>query len=316
MTTDYRIEQNGAVASIWFDVKIGWEQWLLLRSDVHHDSILCNRDYQLQHLQEAKQRDALIIDAGDLFDAMQGRFDPRRNMDELRPEYRREDYFDFVSDDTAAYLEEYAENIILLCMGNHETKVLKNANTNLTDRLVYKLNTMNGTNIKVGGYGGWVRFMFNMSDGKSTGPRKSWRLKYFHGAGGEAPVTRGVIQTARQAVYLPDANVVLNGHNHHQYVIPIARERLSNKGKHYSDIQYHVRTPGYKQDYGDGTKGWNVERGGVPKPIGAVWMILKCVGKNRIEAEFLPTVRGPDMIANVAGDGDYPNPYPQDSEYP
>jgi UDP-2,3-diacylglucosamine pyrophosphatase LpxH len=316
MPTDYRIEQRGAVTSVYFDVKVGWEQWCLFRSDAHHDSILCNRDYQLQHLKEAKQRDALIFDWGDFFDAMQGRFDPRRNMDELRPEYRRAEYFDFVPEDSAKYLEDYAEHIALMCMGNHETAVLKNANINLTDRLVYQLNTMRGSKIKVGGYGGWVRFMFNMSDGKSTGPRKSWRVKYFHGSGGEAPVTRGVIQTARQAVYLPDANVVVNGHNHHQYVIPIARERLSNKGKHYSDIQYHVRTPGYKQDYGDGTKGWNVERGGVPKPIGAVWMILKCVGKSEIRAEFLPSIQGPDMVLAPAGDGGYDNPYPQDSEYP
>jgi len=303
----------------------------LLRSDVHHDSILCNRDYQLQHLVEAKQRDALITDYGDLFDAMQGRFDPRRNMDELRPEYRREDYYDFVADDTAEYLEEYANNILLLCMGNHETKVLKHANTNLTvlcmgnhetkvlkhantnltDRLVYRLNTMTKSNIKVGGYGGWIRFMFNLSNGNATGPRTSLRVKYFHGAGGEAPVTRGVIQTSRQAVYLPDANVVINGHNHQQYVIPIARERLSNKGVHYSDIQYHVRIPGYKQDYQDGTKGWNVERGGVPKPIGAVWMTLKCPEGKGIIAEFLPAIKGPDMVTGVHGEGDYDYPYPE-----
>ncbi len=316
MPTDYRIEQNGAVTSVYFDVKIGWEQWVLLRSDVHHDSILCNRDFQLQHLKEAKEKDALIAGFGDLFDAMQGRFDPRRNMDELRPEYRHEKYYDFVVDDTAEYLEDYADNILLLCVGNHETKVLKHANTHLIDRLVYKLNTMKGTNIKVGGYGGWLRFMFNMSDGVSTGPRTSLRVKYFHGAGGEAPVTRGVIQTNRQAVYLPDANVVINGHNHQQYVIPIARERLSNKGRHYSDIQSHVRIPGYKQDYQDGTQGWNVERGGVPKPIGAVWMILKCLGKNEIVTEFLPAIKGPDMVMGVHGEGDFDTPYPQDSAYP
>ncbi len=174
---------------------------------------------------------------------------------------------------------------------------------------------MKGTKIRAGGYGGWVRFMFNMSDGKSTGPRSSLRVKYFHGSGGEAPVTRGVIQTARQAVYLPDANVVINGHNHSQYIIPIARERLSNKGVHYSDIQSHVRIPGYKQGYGDGSRGWEVERGGVPKPIGAVWMVMKCVGRNEIVTEFSPAIKGPDMVLGAPGDGD-PHPYPQDSEYP
>ena len=158
--------------------------------------------------------------------------------------------------------------------------------------------------------------MFNMSGGVSTGPRKSLKLKYFHGAGGEAPVTKGVIQTNRQAVYLPDANVVINGHNHNQYIVSIARERLSNKGVHFGDLQKHVRIPGYKQDYGDGTKGWNVERGGVPKPIGSMWMVLKCVRKNEIIAEFSEAIKGPDMVLGPAGDGGYDNPYPQDSEYP
>ncbi|MEE9466391.1 MAG: hypothetical protein V3W14_12560, partial [Candidatus Neomarinimicrobiota bacterium] len=145
MPTDYRIEQNGAVTSVYFDVKVGWEQPVLLRSDVHHDSILCNRSFQLEHLQEAKNRDAMIFGWGDLFDSMQGRFDPRRNMDELRPEYRHSNYYDFVVDDTSEYLEDYAENMVLECKGNHETSILKNANIDLIDRLVFKLNSMKWT---------------------------------------------------------------------------------------------------------------------------------------------------------------------------
>jgi hypothetical protein len=96
----------------------------------------------------------------------------------------------------------------------------------------------------------------------------------FHGAGGEAPVTRGVIQTNRQQVYLPDADVVWNGHNHNSYVLPIARLRCSQRGKIYKDICWHVRTPGYKDDFGAGLSGWEVERGGVPKPHGACWIRL------------------------------------------
>ena len=34
MISDYRIEQNGAVTSVYFDVSSGWEQTVLLRSDV------------------------------------------------------------------------------------------------------------------------------------------------------------------------------------------------------------------------------------------------------------------------------------------
>jgi hypothetical protein len=138
-------------------------------------------------------------------------------------------------------------------------------------------------------------------------PQLSVRLKYFHGAGGEAPVTRGVIQTNRQAVYLPDADIVVNGHSHNSYYIPISRERLSAKGRQYFDIQHHLRTPGYKQSYGDGAQGWDVTRGGVPKPIGACWVKLKycnsMVGRSvdRVRIECNPDIRGADVVT-IGGD--------------
>ena len=71
----------------------------------------------------------------------------------------------------------------------------------------------------VGGYGGVILFR----DSGQVLP-----AKYFHGSGGEAPVTRGAIQTNRQAVFLPDFQLVMNGHSHHHYIIPITRERVDS----------------------------------------------------------------------------------------
>jgi hypothetical protein len=269
-------QQHGAVTSIYYDVFGGWEQRLFFCSDNHFDSIYCNRDVMRAHLDEAKRMDARIFFFGDFFDAMQGRYDPRRSMPELRPEYsRREDYYDALVKDAADWLEPYAANIDIMADGNHELSVLKAANTNIMDRLVGELNRRTGQHIHHGGYGGWVRFMLNtvLPDGTQN-PHSSIKLKYYHGSGGEAPVTRGAIQTNRQAVYLPDANIIVNGHSHHSYYIPISRERLGGKGQMYFDIQHHIRTPGYKQSYGDGTTGWDITRGGVPKPIGGAWCRL------------------------------------------
>ena len=79
------ISVSGAVTTIRMDdPRKGWEQWFLLMSDNHHDSIYCNRDLETEHLEEAKRRNARVFIFGDFFDAMQGRFDPRRSMDELR----------------------------------------------------------------------------------------------------------------------------------------------------------------------------------------------------------------------------------------
>ena len=65
----------------------------------------CNRDALMSDLEEAKKRNALVFLLGDVFDAMQGRFDPRRSLDELRPEYRRNDYYDYVVKDVAMLLK-------------------------------------------------------------------------------------------------------------------------------------------------------------------------------------------------------------------
>jgi hypothetical protein len=297
----YEKSVDGAVTSIRInEIKAGWEQWYLLMSDNHHDSIYCNRGLEKQHLEEAKKRNARVCIFGDFFDAMQGRFDPRRNMDELRPEYRHSNYYDLVVQDCTKFFLPYANLIDIISDGNHEMATLKNANINLTDRLIYDLNKETGANIIHGGYGGWIIFYLDTTGNGG----QSIKVKYFHGAGAEAPVTRGVIQTNRQAVFLPDADVVVNGHNHQSYYVPISRERISRDGKLFMDIQHHIRIPGYKQEYGDGSRGWEVTRGGVPKPIGCVWMrmwfdVMEGNHRNhngRVKLQFIPDIQGAEPI--------------------
>jgi hypothetical protein len=139
----------------------------------------------------------------------------------------------------------------------------------LIDRLAAELNRAGGS-VHVGGYGGWIRLMLSASSRNS-----SFNIKYFHGSGGnDSPVTRGVIQTARQAVFEPDADCIWNGHNHNEYVLSIPRERLSGKGKIYRDSLWCIRTPGYNDEFGLGRGGWAVEKGLAPKSLGCVWLKL------------------------------------------
>jgi hypothetical protein len=270
------IEQtSGAVTTIRFNVPdVNWEQWILLRSDAHHDSVHCDRDTELYHLKKAKERNAIIFDNGDLFDAMQGKFDPRRNLDDVRPEDAGIDYYDRIVQHAFDDYKPYADLFAIIGKGNHETAVLKNTNHCITTSLVDKLRA-SGSQVVIGDYGGWIRLMFTVHKTR----RDSIIIYRHHGSGGEAPVTRGVIQTNRQSVYLPDADIVWNGHNHNSYVLPIARLRCSEAGVIYKDILWHVRTPGYKDDFGEGLNGWEVERGGVPKPVGACWLHLSADGR-------------------------------------
>lgn len=291
-----RIEQSCAVTSLYYTVCGGWKQELFFTSDNHFDSIFCNREQMRADFDEAKRRKARIYIVGDWFDAMQGRYDPRRSAAELRPEYQqREDYYDAVVNDAADWLEPYADLIDMISDGNHEIAVLKNASTNIADRLVVELNRRKKSKIQHGGYGGWIRMMMTMID-ETRGQHMSVKIKYFHGAGGEAPVTRGAIQTNRQAVYLPDANVIVNGHSHNSYHIPIASERISNKGQLYFDTQHHIRTPGYKQAYGDGSTGWDVTRGGVPKPIGGAFVVVG-VRNQALSLQVQPWITSPEPVS-------------------
>ena len=244
-------------------ITAGWEQYAMLVSDQHHDSPYCNRKLEKQHLDKAIQRNAMIFFGGDTFDAMQGRHDPRASYDHLDPVLRKQNYFDAVVKYNADFYKPYASNIVMIGVGNHESSVSKHYNTSLIDRLVAEL----GGNVHVGGYGTWVRFMFKIST-----RNMSYNLKYFHGAGGESPATKGVGQGMRQTSFLPDADIIWNGHNHNEYVVAVPRERLSGKGKLYKDVQWLVRTPGYLDAYGDGSTGWAVEKGLTPKSFGCVWL--------------------------------------------
>jgi hypothetical protein len=277
---DIQITQSGAVTTMSLNGPLK----VLVTSDVHIDSAFCNRKQFFADLDRAVEMDMAIIFVGDMFDAMNGRFDPRRDMSRLRPEYRREDYYDVIVDDAVRLLTPYAEHILLASDGNHELSVLKNANTDLIGRLIEKLSTNKHTVVR-GGYGGIIM----VKQGSARTP-----IKYFHGSGGEAPVTRGAIQTNRQAVFLPDFNVILNGHSHHAYWIPVVRERVSPEGVQYFDIQHHVRTPGYLMSYGDGTGGWEVTRGGIPKPVGSC--LLSITGDDILAT---PLIHAPKPVSPV-----------------
>jgi len=266
-------------------VKAGWEKWFLMRSDAHHDSARNNRKLELRHLELAKQRDAHVLDFGDLFDVMEGRYDPRKAYPDMRPEYMDklmggESYFNVIVDDALKFYRPYADRWLLQAVGNHETSVAKNSDVNLIDLFVAGMQRDGGI-INKGAYGGWVKFQFTISGTEKT----SVNLKYYHGSGGGGIVTKGTIQSNRQAVFLPDAHIVANGHIHESWVLAIPRERISQQGVVSQDVQWHVRTPTYQNDYGDGSDGWHIERGAPPKPMGCVWLRFY-YKSDRINYEF------------------------------
>ena len=130
-----------------FDIDVNSRDkvWLFNTSDWHFDNPKCNRELLFKHLDEALEKNALITVTGDLLCLMQGRYDPRRNKSAIRPEHNKDNYLDLVIKDTAEKLRKYAKNIILITKGNHETSVSLRMETDITTRLVERLNTLENT---------------------------------------------------------------------------------------------------------------------------------------------------------------------------
>jgi hypothetical protein len=267
-----------------FDItldRVGDEQRVLLMSDVHWDNPHCRRETLIEHLEQAKAYDAPILDSGDFFCSMGGKWDKRSNKSDLRPEHQVADYFDALVTTATAWWQPYRHLLTVRGQGNHETSVLKRHETNLTERLVERLRTSGAPSVHLGGFSGYVVFMV-----AAQGRKRPIRLHYHHGHGGGGPVTRGVIQTNRHAVYLTDADIVWTGHTHDNWNVPIARVRLNQDNTQVEHTrQVHLSTAGYKDEYGDGYGGWHIERGAPPKPIGAAWLVIRNVGARKQGAD-------------------------------
>ncbi len=243
-----------------------WEQWVLLTGDRHWDNQHSDWSLQKKHLELAKERNAPVIDVGDFFCLMQGKYDRRKSSDALRPIHRGEEYFDDVPNTAVDFFKPYAHQFAVLGYGNHETAIIKHHQTDILARFAYRLNKETGSNVQVGGYGGYIKLRFN-----SPHKRKSVWLRYFHGSGGGGRVTRGTLISQRNAEIYGDADIVVTGHIHERWRMEIVREKITDYGRMVLKPQIHLCVSSYKQEYNT-QGGWHVERGAPPKPLGGWWL--------------------------------------------
>jgi hypothetical protein len=202
---------------------------------------------------------------------MQGKYDGRRSKADIRPEHNNAKYLDSLVETAAEWFAPYAQNIKVIGYGNHETSILKHCETDLIERLVTLLNANTKSSIEIGGYGGWVIYRFRRTDRSST----PFKIKYFHGSSGGGIVTKGAIQFNRMMTMIEGADAIWMGHVHESMEITYTMERLTQKDTIVLRDVLMIRTPAYKEEYQDGSKGWHIERGAPPKPLGGRWLELK-----------------------------------------
>ena len=237
----------------------------LLLSDVHFDSTKCDRDMLKDHLDKALALKASVYIFGDWFDLMQGMYDPRRSYSSLRPEYKSITYLDDVINDAVEFLEPYKEVLAMVGRGNHETNIEKRLSTSPIDRLVGAL----GGGIMAGPYSGWVQLVYSRN-ANNHGGRHQRMLHFHHGYGGNAPRSKGVLNVDLDQKEWPDADVIVSGHTHQKWHVPISVERITDRLNTYEDTVHHLKLGSYKKL--DRFAGWEVEKGFQQPRLGGWWM--------------------------------------------
>jgi hypothetical protein len=241
---------------------------VLIQSDEHWDNAHCRHDLLRRHHKEAVDIGAPILKFGDVFCAMQGKWDKRASQSQLRAEHRGSDYLDRLVKTAAEWYAPFSENIALVCPGNHETSILKRHETNLTERLCERLG------VQMGGYWGYVLVRLNRLVGRSQ--RKmdfSLQLHYHHGYGGGGEVTRGLIDHSRtRSQYLAD--IFFSGHIHRRNMDENQLIYCNRYGKIDTKEQVFLRLGTYKAEH-DEAGGYHAEKGRAARPLGGWWVRFK-----------------------------------------
>lgn len=255
----------------------------LLASDIHLDNPKCDRALFARHLNEMQDRNGHALFFGDVLCLMQGKKDRRGGKGDIRPEHLGGNYFDLVFEESAEWLKPWQHRILMMGDGNHETAIVNHQEIDPLENVTRLMRTA-GAPTEHMGYQGFVRFVFHNRDG---GQVRRCTLFFHHGAWGGI-VTKGTMGGGRYAQVAPDADLVINGHNHERSMVAHPCYRVAENGKVWIEQRWHLQTGTYKQEF-SGTGGWAVERIVMPKSLGGIWLTLRPRKKGGVEITAAPT---------------------------
>lgn len=226
-------------ASVW--------NYIYCISDVHFGNALCDETKFKSDLEEAKKLNADIFIIGDFFDAIYSG-DPRYKSSVLASWLWGTDTpLNKAIHEAETLLKPYAGNIRLISLGNHEHTIIK---YHVNDPISTLINNLNidlppDQHIRHGGYIGFFQYVTRTSE---KGQTNTFDIMYYHGKGGSAPVTKGMIDFNRMAASF-NYDALLMGHNHFRMGDATARMGISGKGKPKYWLMKHVRCGAYLKSY-------------------------------------------------------------------
>lgn len=261
---------------------------IAMLSDLHWDNPKCDREQLTAHLDYCKKNEIPVVINGDFFCLMQGKGDKRGNKSDILPEHNNARYLDSIVETAVEWFSPYADIIKVIGYGNHETAIIKWQETDILQRFVDLLNYKNGTSVYTSGCGGWV--LIKNTSGKNSNAVLTTRIKHFHGSGGGGVVTKGALNLTRALEMYENMDVFTMGHIHENAARTDVREAIdSNPKQGYKLKQRYIHlmlTGTYKEEYGEGSHGWHVERGAPVKPIGGRILKIKAIRNRKNETVY------------------------------
>lgn len=189
----------------------GIQTKLGLFSDIHFDSPDCDKDSLKLHMDYCLNDGRYILINGDLFDAIL-----LKDMKRAVPHNtdHRDNQLNVKLEEVAHFLTPYKDQILFIGRGNHEEAIIKHNGLDLTEMLVALLNAGNKHKIARGNYANFIRFTWLDNKKKS---QAHYDIFAHHGAGGSAPVTKGMIDFSRLSKGI-NADLIWVGHKHQSIV--------------------------------------------------------------------------------------------------
>ena len=211
-----------------------------LFSDIHFDSPDCDKETFKAHLDYCLQDKRYILINGDLFDAILLK-DQKRAVPHLVE--RADNQLNVKLEETAHFLTPYKDQILLISRGNHEESIIKYSGIDLLQMLTTMLNAGNKHQIQYGNYANFIRISWT----KGTRAVAKYDIFAHHGAGGSAPVTKGMIDFSRLSKGV-NADLIWVGHKHQSivdYSDPIMY--IDNNGTVVLKNRQLIQTPSYQK---------------------------------------------------------------------
>lgn len=199
-------------------LKTGQHMCIQLMSDLHFGADSTDEARILAELKKARETNARILIAGDVFDAI---FlgDPRYTTSVLAKKFRGTDApMNAVLDHAVDVLRPYADLIDLIGVGNHETKVLEKSGYDMVDLLIERLCVGTKHCIAHGGYTGAVRVPMCPANEKRTGSSSNYLIFYHHGWSGAPGQSKGVLDFNK--IRIEGADCIWLAHRHSRTATP------------------------------------------------------------------------------------------------